>query len=104
MHYNLIKKQIQEDHKDILVLGWIQKNLETLNNTHLGLDLDDKNKIKQISQDVLQNIDIKLLETLQINTNTNDKAPNYPFEVLKPINQHISIVVSTEPLSYTTTS
>jgi cobyrinic acid a,c-diamide synthase len=104
MHYNLIKNQIEEDHKDILVLGWIQKNLETLNNTHLGLDLDDKNKIKQISQDVLQNIDIKLLETLKINTNintnTNDKVPNYPFEVLNPINQHISIVVSKDSFSF----
>ena len=43
---------------------------------------------------------INLKGVMSIGANTNDKAPNYPFEVLKPINQHISIVVSKDSFSF----
>ena len=45
MHFELIKKQILEDFDDILVLGWIEKNLPTLKSTHLGLDLNETKKL-----------------------------------------------------------
>ena len=99
MHYNLIKNQINLDHKDILVLGWIQKNLSSLGNTHLGLDLEDTSKINQISKEVLQNIDLELLETLK-NNNTTNEFKKYPFEVLKPIDKHLAIVTSEDSFSF----
>jgi cobyrinic acid a,c-diamide synthase len=99
MHYELIKTQIQQDHKDILVLGWIKKNLESLSNTHLGLDLDDISKIKSISAEVLENIDLQLLKTLETKNTTKD-TQKYPFEVLEPINKHIAIVNSKDSFSF----
>ena len=44
-----------------MLLGWIKKDLESLSDTHLGLDLNDYSKIESISQDILENIDITLL-------------------------------------------
>jgi len=99
MHYKLIKNQINQDHKNILVLGWIKKNLQSLNNTHLGLDLNDTNKIEQISKEVLQNIDLELLETLK-NTTIANELKTYPFEVLKPIEKHLAIVTSKDNFSF----
>ena len=102
MHYILIKNQIEKDHKDILVLGWIKKNLQSLNNTHLGLDLDDTSKIKQISNEVLENIDLALLLTLKTieSKNSIKDTQEYPFEVLEPINKHLSIVTSKDSFSF----
>jgi cobyrinic acid a,c-diamide synthase len=98
IHYNLIKEQLQKDHKDIIVLGWIQKNLKNLNNTHLGLDLKDNFKIEQISKEVLKNIDLTLLENLkQTNTNYID---NYPFDILEKIDKHLSVIVSEDSFSF----
>jgi cobyrinic acid a,c-diamide synthase len=91
-HYTLIKDQIAQDHKDIIVLGWIGKNLPSLSNTHLGLDLNDKNKIKQISKDVLNNIDLELLKnTFKIRDKTDQKC-NYQFEKIDKINKTLCIV------------
>jgi len=66
MHFSLIKGILNKDHPDIIVLGWIQKNLISLNDTHLGLDLDDLGKIKAISQDVLEHIDLSLLKSFAL--------------------------------------
>ena len=99
MHYNLIKNQIEQDHKKVLVLGWIKKNLKNLNDTHLGLDLEDTNKIEQISREVLENIDLELLETLK-NNNMANEFKKYPFEVLKPIDKHLAIVTSKDSFSF----
>jgi cobyrinic acid a,c-diamide synthase len=99
MHYNLIKNQLEEDHSNILILGWIQKNLESLKNTHLGLDLNDTSKIEQISKDVLKNIDLELLETLDNEQYLVDVA-NYPFEKINQQNKHITIVTSKDNFSF----
>jgi len=90
MHYMLIKQIIEEDHKDIVVLGWIKKNLPSLSDTHLGLDLKDLNKISKICLEVLENIDIDKLTTLgktkrKVNT-------NYPFRKIKKVNKKLAIV------------
>ena len=66
MHYALIKNQIEADHKNIEVLGWIQKKLPALSDTHLGLDLKDLSKIEQISKEVLEHIDLEKLSLLGI--------------------------------------
>ncbi len=102
MHYELIKSQIEQDHQDILILGWIKKNLQTLNNTHLGLDLDDISKIETISSEVLQNIDLQLLMTLETleTKNTIKDTLTYPFERLEAINKHIAIVTSKDSFSF----
>ena len=66
IHYELIKNQIEKDFDDIFVLGWIKKDLQTLKETHLGLDLIDANKelLESLSNEVLENIDLEKLEKL----------------------------------------
>ncbi len=104
MHYQLIENQIKADHPHIEVLGWIQKKLPALSDTHLGLDLKDLNKIEQISKEVLEQIDLEKLKTVgvrpcgypdkQINPNiraTTRDCP-YPFPTIKPINEKLAIV------------
>ena len=94
MHFELIKNQINSDHKHIIVLGWIQKNLNCLKGTHLGLDLDDINKIKDISKEVLKYIDLDLLERLKSLRipKVKLKVQKYPFEKIKKIDQYLAIV------------
>ncbi|MEA3289771.1 MAG: cobyrinate a,c-diamide synthase [Campylobacterota bacterium] len=91
MHFELIKNIINEDHKDIVVLGWIKNNIESLSDTHLGLDLDDLSKIETISKDVLEHIDLDLLESIS-KRETNIKYKSYPFETVEKQNKHLCIV------------
>jgi|GEM_PF-206064 len=91
MHFELIKNQINNDHKDIKVLGWIQKNLDCLKDTHLGLDLDDMEKIKDISVEVLKHIDLDLLKTLKTKK-YKLKIDKYPFKKIKKIDRKLAIV------------
>lgn len=89
-HYELIKTQIEKDFSDIAVLGWIANNLLTLKDTHLGLDLDDMDKLEEISKEVLTHIDIEAIKTIgycepKINT-------DYPFTPLTKTNQTIAVV------------
>ena len=91
MHFTLIKNIIEKDHKGIVVLGWIQKELKSLKDTHLGLDLDDLSKIEIISKDVLENIDLSLLESFS----KREKSlinNNYPFEIIEKQNKHLAVV------------
>jgi cobyrinic acid a,c-diamide synthase len=91
MHYQLIKKQIEHDHKNITVAGWIKKNLPSLTNTHLGLDLDNLSKIEQISREVLENIDMEMV--LKIGSTTKPKKIlNYPFPEIEKIDKRLAIV------------
>jgi len=89
-HYELIKNQLLKDFDDIIVAGWIQNGIQSLSDTHLGLELDDVSKIKQISQEVLEHIDIKALES--ISTIKKKQNKSYPFEVLEKQNKHLAIV------------
>jgi cobyrinic acid a,c-diamide synthase len=90
MHYKLIKKQIEKDFEDIIVLGWIKKDLEILKNTHLGLDLKEMKKIESISKSVLEYIDIRKLE--EISQTDNIKQIDYPFENIPKIDKKLAIV------------
>ncbi len=90
MHYLLTKETIEKDHKDIVVLGWIKKDLPSLSDTHLGLDLNDLKKIKKISQEVLEHIDIKKLKDL--GKTKRVKNTTYPFDKIKQINKNLAIV------------
>lgn len=89
-HYELIKNQLLKDFDDIIVAGWIQNGIQSLSDTHLGLELDDVSKIKQISQEVIEHIDIKALE--RISTIKKKQNKSYPFEVLEKQDKHLSIV------------
>ena len=91
MHYELIKGIINKDHPNIIVLGWIKKELESLTDTHLGLDLDDLSKIETISKDVLENIDLNLLESFS-KREKSLKNRTYPFEKIEKQDKHLSIV------------
>lgn len=91
MHFELIKKIINDDHKDIVVLGWIEDNLPTLKDTHLGLDLEDLSQIESISQEVLKHIDLSLLESFA-QREEKEERENYPFEKIEQQDRHLAIV------------
>ncbi len=77
-HYRLIKSQIEKDHPNITIAGWIPKNLDTLDGVHLGLDLNNLSKIDQIATDVLQHIEIDKLEYLAVPKSV--ATQKYPFD------------------------
>ena len=92
MHYALIKKQIESDFDDVTVLGWIKKDLATLKETHLGLDLVDANKevLEDISNEVLENIDLEKIE--EIANFETKQTSDYPFDDFSKVNKKISII------------
>ena len=93
MHYALIKNQIEADHKEIEVLGWIQKKLPALSDTHLGLDLKDLSKIEQISKEVLEHIDLEKLCRVRLPSHRQNQTPSpYPFPPIKKRDQKLAIV------------
>ncbi len=57
-HYEMIKKEVEKNFKDVTVLGWIGKGIESINSRYLGLDLREIKKVDKISKDVLKNIEI----------------------------------------------
>ena len=91
-HYELIKKQLNNDHKDIEVLGWIAKDITSLKETHLGLDLKNLNKIKKISKDVLKNIDLKKLKKISSSNKGLMTPHRYPFPKIKKVDKKLTIV------------
>lgn len=96
-HYELIKTQIEKDFGDITVAGWISNHLATLNDTHLGLDLEDLDKLEAISQEVLAHIDIEKLKTL--GRCTAEANTEYPFKPLAKCDKTVA-VVSDENFSF----
>ena len=90
-HYELIKNHIEKDFDNIVVLGWIKKDLESLSDTHLGLDLKDTSKIESISKEVLQNIDLELLKKVAEDSKESETV-EYPFQKLNPIDKKLTIV------------
>jgi len=91
-HYDLIYNQIKKDFDDIVCLGWIQNKLDTLDSTHLGLDLKDNDEktLEKISKDVLKNIDLQKLEELC--SYEKQEVQTYPFEEIKIYDKHIALV------------
>lgn len=91
-HFELIKNQVLKDFDDIEVLGWIQNKLDTLESTHLGLDLKDNelNKLEILSKEVLKNIDLEKLE--KIASFKEKEILDYPFEKVEKINKNIALV------------
>ena len=98
-HYELIKNQVEKDFDDVAVLGWIQNRLDTLDSTHLGLDLKDnqENKLELISKEVLKHIDLEKLE--KIAEFIPQKVENYPFEKIESFDKHI-VLVNDENFSF----
>jgi cobyrinic acid a,c-diamide synthase len=92
MHYSLIKNQIEKDFDDIKVLGWIKKDLPSLKETHLGLDLIDANKelLESISNEILENIDLDTLKTVSMFKPS--ETLSYPFDSFEKQNKKISII------------
>lgn len=91
-HFELIKNQVEKDFDDIEVLGWVENRLDTLDSTHLGLDLKDNEfeKLEHISKEVLKHIDLEKLE--KIAEFTAYKTEDYPFEKIEKYNKHITLV------------
>ncbi len=90
MHFELIKKQIESDFDDVVVLGWIEKNLPVLNSTHLGLNLGETTKLESLTQSVLKHIDLEKLEL--ISASKTSICKEYPFERIEKIDKKITIV------------
>jgi len=80
MHFDLVKKHIELECEGVVVVGWIEKNLNTLNSRHLGLDLQDldSENLDLVTKDVLKNIDMPLLESV-MNIELK-KVDVYPFK------------------------
>ena len=91
-HFELIKNQVEKDFDDIEVLGWIQNRLDTLDSTHLGLDLKDNKieKLELMSKEVLKYIDLEKLEIIA--KFKAQKIENYPFDRVEKYDKHIAIV------------
>ena len=91
-HFELIKNQVEKDFDDIGVLGWIQNRLDTLDSTHLGLDLKDNKieKLELMSKEVLKHIDLEKLEIIA--KFKAQKIENYPFDRVEKYDKHIAIV------------
>jgi len=80
MHYELVKKHIESECEGVVVCGWIEKNLPSLESTHLGLDLKEleDERLESIARDVLKNIELAQLESvMQIDVSENK---SYPFK------------------------
>jgi len=90
-HFELIRDILNRDHKEIVVLGWIHNNLHNLHDTHLGLDLEELDKVEMISKDVLQHIDLTLLENVA-KKELHTKLEIYPFDTIEKQNKHLAIV------------
>jgi cobyrinic acid a,c-diamide synthase len=92
-HYNLIKNIIEREHPQIKVLGWIKKGLKTLKSTHLGLELQDLNRVESIAKEVLENIDIEMLKNITSTKELSDKKnSSYPFPPFKKFDMSISVI------------
>ncbi len=90
-HFELIKNQIEKDFDDIVVLGWIEKNIPSLSDTHLGLDLQDMGKIDEISCEVLKHIDTQKIIDLASEFQMPE-VQDYPFEKIERQNKKLAIV------------
>ncbi|AHJ12826.1 MULTISPECIES: cobyrinate a,c-diamide synthase [Sulfurospirillum] len=92
MHFSLLEKVIEEELPHIAVLGWIKKDLITLESTHLGLDLEhlDRELLALVSKEVLEHIDLELLMSLATFEPLHVKI--YPFEKIPKIPQKLAIV------------
>ncbi len=92
MHFELVKKHIELECKNVVVIGWIEKNLPTINSRHLGLNLEelDIKELDSIAKDVLKNIDMTLLENVM---NVEIKENNtYPFNPIIKKNEKCAVV------------
>ncbi len=99
MHYELVKKHIEAEASDIVVCGWIQKGLQRLKSTHLGLDLKalDSQMIEAASRDVLEHIEIEKLESVM--QTVLEDVSEYPFEKIAN-KEEVCIVVKDENFSF----
>ena len=91
-HFELIKKQIEADFENIVVVGWIEKNLSSLKETHLGLDLNERKKIAEISKEVLKHIDIAIIDKVAKSSKVKNTPIKYPFPKIEKIHQKLAIV------------
>jgi len=99
MHYELVKKHIEAECEGVVVCGWIQKGLKSLSSTHLGLDLKelDSEKIEQVSQDVLEHIELTKLESVM--DVVLPSVSEYPFQKV-PKKEEVCVVVKDENFSF----
>lgn len=89
-HYELIKERIENDFSDVAVAGWIPDHLSALRDTHLGLDLEEMEKLEAISKEVLEHIDIEKLKA--IGTCAVTEKREYPFKILPKTDKKIAVV------------
>lgn len=89
-HYELIKERIEKDFSDVAVAGWIPDHLSALRDTHLGLDLEDMDKLEAISKEVLAHIDIDRLKVIGACKSTENIK--YPFKMLPETDKKVAVV------------
>ena len=94
MHYTLIKNQIEKDFDDVVVLGYIGKNLPSLSSTHLGLDLKNAQEevLEKLCKEVLEYIDIPRLIEVSCTLDTPTPKETYPFEPIQKSDKRIAVI------------
>jgi cobyrinic acid a,c-diamide synthase len=92
MHFELVKKHIEQECKNVVVIGWIEKDLPSISSRHLGLNLEELDNVylDKITEDVLKNIDMKALEnSMGIDI---EKVDTYPFKPIVKKNEKCVLV------------
>jgi len=91
-HYDLINTCMQKECSNIVSLGWIKKDLDVLDSTHLGLSLDNNNYklLEKISKDVLEHINLEKLERISVYKKAAKSV--YPFIKQEKVQKSIAIV------------
>ncbi len=97
-HYKLLKELFEKSLPDIAVLGWIKKDLETLKSRHLGLDLNELDKLEEITKTVLENIDLEKLKIVM--DFEPKKSGSYPFPSPPDLKHKTLTIVNDENFSF----
>jgi len=92
MHFELIKKHIEAESDEVVVIGWIKKNLQTIKSRHLGLDLDELESLEldKIADSILENIDLSLLESIM--GIESREVREYPFKPIIKLDKKCALV------------
>jgi cobyrinic acid a,c-diamide synthase len=92
MHFELIQKQIKAEFDNIVVVGWIAKDLPAISSRHLGLDLEELDNLllEEIALEVLEHIEIELLESIM--DIEIEKSQDYPFRAIIKRDKNCALV------------
>ena len=90
-HYARLVDLFAKDHPDIVVAGYITRNLPDVEHTHLGLRLSQQSHVASLAKRVLEHIDTTRLERVA-SSYTPIPSYTYPFASIKPLPYRLGII------------